>query len=198
MNNWALTFDGLGQPLASEPLYRRAIAISSPDGTDQAVSPMLLNNLARTLADLHRMSEADHYAGRAYERARRLGNEYAVTLSLISRAIAARGLGDFRGAERLLTEFETRVKATMAPGHVLFVVADMQRSLLEQARGNLDAAMPLADRAVAIVQPSLRPRVLLMRSRLASDMRRHDQARDDAEKALSRLQEDAEPGMPST
>jgi hypothetical protein len=49
MNNWAFAFNGMGQLLEAEPLYRRAIAISSADGTDDAVSPMLLNNLARTL-----------------------------------------------------------------------------------------------------------------------------------------------------
>jgi serine/threonine protein kinase/tetratricopeptide (TPR) repeat protein len=198
LNNWALTFVGMGQLLEAEPLYRRAIGISSADGTDEAVSPMLLNNLARTLADLHRMPAASHYAERAYEKARRIGNGYAVTLSLLSRAIVARGLGDFRGADRLLVEFEARLKATMPAGHVLFTVVDMQRSLLEQARGNLDAAMALADRAVAMVRvDDVRPRLLLMRSRLAIEMRRHDQARDDAEKALRGLQEAAESGMPS-
>ena len=62
----SLVLYNIGRPLEAERTFRRVIGISSADGTDESVSPMLSNNLARTLRDLDRLSEARGYAERAY------------------------------------------------------------------------------------------------------------------------------------
>jgi len=58
LNNWGLAVRS-SDPLEAERLFRQAIRISSADGSEQGVSPMLLNNLARTLRDLNRLADLD-------------------------------------------------------------------------------------------------------------------------------------------
>src|SRR5262249_32189491 len=84
-NNWGLVVNNLGRPLEAERLYRRAIAISRADDTEQSVSPMLLNNLARTLRELNRLSEAADYAERAYAKAQQAHDEIVVNQALAVR-----------------------------------------------------------------------------------------------------------------
>ncbi len=87
-NNWAVTLGLTGQTLQAEALFRRAMRISSADGTNKNVSPMELSNLAATLIELGRIDEAQRYADQAYERARADGDE------VIARyALGARGRG---------------------------------------------------------------------------------------------------------
>ena len=69
---------------------------------------MLLNNLARTLRELHRLSEAQHYAERAYEVARRAGDDVVISQSLIVRATIYRERGALERAARALSELEPR------------------------------------------------------------------------------------------
>ena len=197
VNNWALAVAGLGQPLEAERLFRRAMAISSADGTDEAVSPMLLNNLARTLHDLRRLPEARDYAERAYARARRAGSEYTVTLSLLARALIYRDLGDLDSAERILTELDARIKATIPSGNVIFAAAAMVRASLLQLRGDLPRALQLADRAIGLADPAFHGRYLVPRANIKLQMGRLDDARADAEKALKVLEQSAEPAAPS-
>src|SRR5204863_5939358 len=71
LNNWGVAVEVLGQPLEAERLYRRAIAIGTAEGNEEAVSPMLLNNLGRTLIELRRFTEAAEYSERAYSKAQR-------------------------------------------------------------------------------------------------------------------------------
>jgi tetratricopeptide (TPR) repeat protein len=68
-NDWALALDRLGRPAEAEKLYRRAIDISREGEAEEAVSPMLLNNYAKTLHQLGRLDEAADYAERAYAKA---------------------------------------------------------------------------------------------------------------------------------
>ena len=104
LNNWALELEYAGQPLQAEPLYRRAIGISSFDGTERNVSPWLLNNLARTLGALGRLPEAADYAERAYAMAKDKGADTIVYQTLLVRAGIYRQSGQLERAAAMLAE----------------------------------------------------------------------------------------------
>jgi tetratricopeptide (TPR) repeat protein len=197
LNNWGLVLSNLGQPVEAERHFRRAIAISSADGTDAGVSPMLLTNFARTLYDLHRLDEASRYAARAFEKARQAGHESAITYCLFARAGIYRELGDLDAAARTLAELEPRVKATFPPGHFNFAALELQRALLAQARGELETALRFANRAIALADVAFHPRLLVRRSHLLLEMQRFDEARLDAERALELLRAASEPAIRS-
>jgi len=189
----------LGQPLAAERVFREAIRISSADQNEQAVSPMLLNNLSRTLHHLHRLPEAADYAERAYTNTRRLGDEIVVHQSLSGRATIYRLRGDLDRAAEMLAELEPRIKRMFAPGHMFFATFASHQSLLLQARGDLHGALPAADRAVALAEATPQgldylPSYLLRRSDIELQIRRLEDARSDAGRALRMEQEAGEPG----
>jgi serine/threonine-protein kinase len=196
LNNWAIVLMALGQPLESERLFRRAIRISSSDGTEQGVSPMLLTNLAGTLVELDRLREARDYAERARAKARRAGNELVVSLSLNRLITVYRRLGDLTRAEQVLSELEPRWRR-MPVGNRVHALLASHRALLAQAHGSLPAAMVAADQAVALAEanpqgPDL-PILLLHRSDLELQVKRLDEARSDAARAL-RVTQAAGPG----
>jgi serine/threonine protein kinase len=189
LNNWGLTEDFLGRPLEAEKLYRRAIRISSVDESESNVSPMLLNNLARTLKDLDRLAEAASYADRAYAGAKRAKDEIVVNQALIVRQAVRRERGELDGAGELLAELEPRLKHMLPAGHVAFASLASEQALLAQARGDLTAARVSADRAVALAESSSQrtlyvPMILLRRSQLEIHMRLWNQAWADASRAL--------------
>ncbi len=200
LNNWGLVEDVLGRPLEAEKLYRQAVHISSADGSDRNVSPMLLNNLARALKDLDRLREAAGYAGRAYAEARRASDEIVVNQSLIVAEGTYRELGDLGRTSILLSELEPRLKRMLPPGHVAFASLSSEQALLEQARGDLPAARASADRAVSLAEASGQkttylPLMLLRRSQLELQMHLWDQARADAARALDFYRAVVGPGM---
>jgi serine/threonine protein kinase/tetratricopeptide (TPR) repeat protein len=197
-NNWGLVIHQ-SQPLEAEGLYRRAVRISSADPTERGVSPMLLNNLARTLRDLSRLQEAAEYADRAYARARQAGDEIVISQSLMVRASIYRELGDLGRAERLLAELEPRWRKTLPAGHAAFASLRSERAMLAQARGDLPEAKAVADEAVAMAEASPQraeylPRLLLRRSELELQMQLWEQAKTDAARALGLWQQAVEPG----
>lgn len=199
LNNWGLALHVLGQPLEAEPLFRRALQIGSADGTQRSVSPMLLNNLARTLRELHRLPEAADHAERAYAEARRAGDEAVVNQSLIMRASIYRQVGELGRAREMFAELEPRLRRMLPAGHIFFASLASQQGLLAQASGDLDAAIAAADRSIAIAQASSQgadylPGFLLRRSDIELQSRRLDQAKADAARALDLAQEAAEPG----
>jgi non-specific serine/threonine protein kinase/serine/threonine-protein kinase len=182
LNNWALVRDFLGRPLEAEKLYRRAVAISQ--------SPMLLNNLARTLRDLNRLPEAADYSQRALDKARASGDQVVVNQSLIVRSSVARMTGDFAVAESLLGEVEARFTKMLPKGHAAFGSLASEQSLLAQSRGDFPRAKELADRAVAVAEASKQkgeylPRVLIRRAVLEDDMRLFEAAAADARRTLA-------------
>ena len=198
LNNWGMVINA-HQPLESERLFRRAIRISSADRTERSVSPMLLNNLARTLTDLNRLPEAASYADRAHARAREAGDEVVVNQSLIVRAPICRLRGDLGCAERLLTEVEQRVRKMLPPGHAAFGSLRFERALIAQARGDLRAAKAGADEAVAVAEASTErafylPRLLLRRAEMEAQMQLWAEARADAATALALWQQTVERG----
>jgi hypothetical protein len=95
-NNWALVLSDTGQTLQAEALFRRAMQISSADGTEKNVSPMVLSNLATILIELGRIDEAQRYADQAYERARAEGDEVIARFALGARGRVFRARGQYR------------------------------------------------------------------------------------------------------
>ncbi len=205
-NNWALSLSQRGQLLEAEPLFRKAVRISSADAGGRAVSPMLLTNLARTLLELHRLPEAAHYAERAYADARQAGDEVVINQCLLVRAGIYREQGRLGLAEAMLAEVEPRLAQTLPPGHYAFARVALEHALLARARRDLRAALAGVDRAFAILEAnvaasqqgsSARPVVLWYRADFELAMGRFADAEHDARHALELLQEEAGAAGPS-
>ncbi|HZX95997.1 MAG TPA: serine/threonine-protein kinase [Myxococcales bacterium] len=185
LNNWGLVVRALGRPLAAEKLFRRAIGISSADGGQRGVAPMLLTNHARTLMDIGRLAEARDRADRAYAEARRAGDEGVVTFALYLRNLVYLRLGDLARAAQTLAELEPR-EARLPPGHYRLASLASQRALLAQARGDKQAARADHDRAVALAEKrDAQGQFLLRRSSFELQDGRAEQARSDAARALA-------------
>ena len=202
-NNWGLALDVTGQTLRAEELYRRAMQISSADGTEKNVSPMVLTNLSWVLVDLDRPLEARRYAEQAYERARADGDEMIVRDSMVVRAKAYRRLGDYARAEKMLNEVEPRFRATRPPQCACFATLASERALIEQSRGDAASALAGMNRAVAIaegdpVRNDVLPSSLLRRAEVEFELGRFDAAHADAERSRRLGLEIAMPGRPSS
>jgi serine/threonine-protein kinase len=185
-NNWGLALYLMGQPREAEQLLRRAMGVSSADGTDKHVSPMVLTNLARTQLVLEKNAEAAHNAERAYVRARAAGDEAIITQSLVVRAACYRKLGDYARAERVLDEVEPRLKRM--GGLLGQARLASERSLLAKARGHPAIALADMDEAVAAAEQSRSPDgfryFVLLRAELDLAVERFGAALDDSRKAI--------------
>ncbi len=200
LNNWAVAVEVLGQPLQAEHLYRQAIAIETAEGNAETVSPMLHNNLARTLIELQRFPEAVASVDRAEAKARRQGAEDVVSMCLNVRAIACRELGQLDRAAGALGEFESRWKKLFPPGHIGFAAVASQHSLLDLARGDPQAALASANEAIAICEatPEGRDRLMIFltrRARVRMQLQQFEEARADSARALALAREAAGPGV---
>ena len=189
LNNWGLALHFAGRPLEAERLLRRAVALSGGE-ENEAVSPVLLVNLARALRDLDRLPEAASLAARASERARRLGQEVALNQSLLQRASIHRMAGDARAASRHLSTVERALRAALPPGHAAFASLASERSALALLQGDLATARTEAESAVTIAEASGQraaylPIALLRRSQAALAAGDHERASADAETALA-------------
>jgi tetratricopeptide (TPR) repeat protein len=200
-NNWGLTLHLMGQTLKAEELLRKAVRISSADGTDKNVSPMRFANLSRTLLDLEQNAEAARDADLAYTRARALGDEIVVSQSLLMRSRAYRNLGDFARAEQVVSEAESRYRRTGAHPLLSAAVA-YERAMLAQARGDADAAIAAADKAVTIAERGTDEVALaiflLRRAELELAQKRFDRALADAQRASPLYRQIAGPGALSS
>jgi len=156
LNNWALALHLFGRPLEAEKLFRRAIDISSAGQAEEAVSPMLLNNYARTLRDLARLDEAAAYAERAYAKAKQSDARIVLQQSTAMRARIYRDQHDFARASAMFAEVEPMFKRNLPPGHSGFALLLSERSLLEVERGNLKAALQLANEAVPMLEAAVK------------------------------------------
>jgi serine/threonine protein kinase len=200
-NNWGLTLHLMGQTLKAEELLRKAIRISSADGSDKNVAPMRFANLSRTLLALEKNAEAARDADLAYARARAAGDEIVVSHSLLMRAQAYVSLGDYARAEQVVNEAESRFRRRDAHP-LLFASVAYERALLAQARGETDAAIAAADKAVAIAERGpdevARALFLLRRAELELTQKRFDLALADVQSASPLFREFAGPGAPSS
>jgi eukaryotic-like serine/threonine-protein kinase len=188
-NNWALALEITGQPLRAEELLRRAVRISSDEGSDKQVSPMLLTNLARVSLELEHVREGVRLADEAHARAQATGDEPAARDSLLLRARAYRKLGDLARAETLLNDAESRTRRTRSPECVCFATFALERAYLAQAHGEIDAANTWADRGVAIAEastshPDALQYFLLRRAELELVQHRFDGAKADAARSV--------------
>jgi eukaryotic-like serine/threonine-protein kinase len=200
-NSWGLTLHLMGQTLKAEELLRKAIHISSADGTDKNVTPMRFINLSRTLLALEQNAEAARDADIAYARARATGDEIGVSQSLVMRADAYRSLGDPARAEQIVNEAESRF-LRIGAHPLLFASVAYERAMLAQARGEAAAAIADADKAVEIAERGpdkvAAALFLLRRAELELAIKRFDLALSDAQRASPLFREFAGPGAPSS
>jgi serine/threonine-protein kinase len=188
-NNWAVALATIGQQLQAETLFRRAMRISSADGTNKNVSPMELSNLAITLIDLGRIDEAQRYADEAYERARIDGDEVIARFALGARARVFRVRGQYAQAMQALSELEQQFRRVYPPECSCFGTIASERGLLAAAHGDPDRAMAEMDKAVALAagdksRPDVLPRLLVRRAVVARALARPAAAQADAERSI--------------
>jgi serine/threonine protein kinase len=202
-NDWALALDKLGRPLEAEKLFRRAIDISRAGQTEETVSPVLLNNYSKTLYQLGRLEEAADYAGRAYAKAQRTSDQLVIYQSLYGRALIYLEQHDFNHAGTMLSELEPILRRSLPSDNYWFGALASAQALLAAGRGNYQAALPLADQAVAIVEATSKagrsgsdflPVALMRRSRVELAAGRPVQAGEDARRGLTQLQAASPPG----
>lgn len=202
-NDWAAALDRLGRPLEAVNLYRRAIDISRAGPTEEAVSPMLLRNYASTLRVLGRLDEATDYAERAYSKALQTDDQDVLYTGSYTRALIYIDRQDYERAANALSQLEPRLLRTFPPDNYWFGLQASVQAMLVSAKGNPRAALPLADRAVAIVENAIKaghagknflPIVLMRRSAIELAAARPGPAGDDAQRAIALLQADGSPG----
>ena len=203
LNNWGVLLGQIGQPLRAEALLHQAIEISRSDTSLGKVSPMLLVNYARTLAELGRIDAASEHADRAYVEARRAGDEIVVNMALFAQAIVDRERGDLASAGERLAEVEPRLVAMFSRDHQAFAGLAAQWQLLEQAQGNLTLAKIAADRSVALAEAAgadayVRITFLTRRAELELAMQLVAEARADAARAVDLARQAAPSGTPSS
>jgi ATP/maltotriose-dependent transcriptional regulator MalT len=175
--------------LQAEEMFRRAMRVSSADGTDKNVSPMVLTNLARSLIELEHVDEAGRLADRAYASARDDGDENIVRDVLLVRARVHRKRGEFAQAESLLEDFEERLRKTRPPKCGCFASPAYERAMIALARGDRRGAATRVDEAVAFAEgdvghPDLAPYFRLRRAEVELALDRTDAARVDSTKAI--------------
>ncbi len=196
-NDWALALDRLGRPLEAASLFRRAIDISRVGSTEEAVSPLLLNNYAGTLRQLDRLDEAADYAERAYAKGLQTGDQDAIYHALNTRALVYIDQRDFKRAASMLAELEPIVLRIFPPGHYWLGSLASVQALLASGTGDFKTAQLLADRSVNIVEAASKsgragsdflPIALLRRATVELASGHPDQAEGDARRALTQLQ----------
>jgi serine/threonine-protein kinase len=188
-NNWAVTLGLTGRMLQAEALYRRAMRISSADGTNKSVSPMELSNLAATLIELGRIDEAQRYADEAYERARAEGDKGIARYALATRARIFRVRGQYAQGMRALSELEQQFRLVYPPECACFASIASERGLLAAAHGDRDRAMAEMEKAVAIAEgdkarPDVLPRILIRRAEVELALGQPAAAQADAERSI--------------
>jgi tetratricopeptide (TPR) repeat protein len=116
-----------------------------------------------------------------------------------------RANGDLDRAASVLSEAAVRFERSLPPGHGAFAGLALQRALHAQATGDLQAALKLSNEAVAVVEASMKvrgahrlPVFLISRSDILLQLGRPDEARGDAERAVSILREGGLTETPSS
>jgi serine/threonine-protein kinase len=201
-NDWAYALNQLGRPLEAEKLYEQAMIISRDSDNDGAISPMVLNNYAKTLRNLGLLDKAAYYAEKACAKAKETHFEVAVNQSLLERSRIYRDQGDLARSGAMLAEVEPRLRQSLPPSHYAFAVLESEKAQYQLLRGDLKTALRMADDAVRIDEASMKsagqgsdalPTLLYVRA--AIEMKgKPDQAVADASRAIRLVQGAAEPG----
>jgi len=202
-NNWGVALGLAGRPQDAARVLRRAFEISRAGQTEDAVSPMLLVNYARSLRELHQTNEAAEYAERGYTKAQQAGAQVVIGQSLLLRAQIYMDQGDLQRAAAMLDEVEPRLRKGLPAGHIAFGSLASSRALLAQAHGDLHAALDLSNDAVAISEAAVKagrvggdylPTFLVRRSDVELQLGEPGRAEDDATRAMGLLQASAQLG----
>jgi tetratricopeptide (TPR) repeat protein len=201
LNNWAVNLVSLGRPLEAERLLQRTIALAESGSPGQSASPMQLNNYAHTLIELARVDEAASVAARAYQEARRLGNQDAIFANRLRTAKICLAQHDFVCATAALDEAEPVMRRVLPAGDVEFAVLGAQRALVARARGDLPVARMLIDDAIRMAEQAsqnggslLVPVFLTYRADFELAARQPSSADADLHRALDLLLAGARPG----
>src|SRR5262249_54173950 len=174
------------------------------DSSDETtVTPTVLVNYARALNELLRLEEAADYAERGYNKAQTAGDQSALGQSLLLRAAIYRNQGNLERADQMLAEVEPRLRRNLPSGHIAFGALAMQQALNAQARHDMQSAVDLASRAVAIAEASLKQghlgaayleKFLVSRAEAELQLGHAAEAAIDATRALKMLLDGAQPG----
>ncbi len=195
-NDWALELDQVGRPLEAETIYRKVIDISRDSSTEDAVSAMVLNNYARVQRELDHLPQAADYAERAYNKAKRTGDELVISQSLLERARIYGAQHDLPRAEAMLAEVEPRLRKQLPPGHYAFSAVSAERGMIALDKHDLHTALQLVDQSIAIVQSTVKsggsgaftlPGLYIERSDIDRSLGHAGQAEVDASQALTAL-----------
>lgn len=206
-NDWALELEQVGRPLEAEKLYRRVIDISRDDKTEDAVSPMVLNNYARIQRQLNHLAAAADYAERAYAKAEQTNDELVINQSLLERSRIYLARYDWQHAEAMLEQAEPRLRKALPPGHYAFAAISGQRAVIAMEKHDLPSAQRLTDDAIATVEAAVKnggeggfylPALYDQRSAIDLSLGHADQAKVDADRALTALKPDNDPDVVSS
>jgi serine/threonine protein kinase len=202
-NNWGLELDQIGRPLEAEKAYRHVLDISRDAGGVDLVSPLVLINYARILRELDRFDQADATAQRAYSRAVQLKNEVVIDQALMERSAVYVDMHRPRLAESMLAEVEPRLQKSLPATHYAFASLADRRARILLEENNLDAATQQSDRALALIEATvkagnegafIRPALFMDRSEIDRAANRLDEATHDADQAIELLRATVEPG----
>ena len=202
-NNWAVELDQVGRPLEAEKIYRRVIDISRDSSTEEAVSPMVLNNYGRVQWQLNHLSQAADYAERAYDKAVKTGDELVVNQSLLARARIYLTQHNLPRAEAMLAQVEPRLRKALPPGHYAFAAIFSDRGLIAMENHDLPSALRFTDEAIATIQAAVKaggegafnlPELYIHRSSIDLALGHTGEAEADAAHALAALQPEMRPG----
>jgi tetratricopeptide (TPR) repeat protein len=201
LNNWAVDLLRLGRPLEAGRLLRRTIALAESGSPGQSASPMQLNNYARTLTELATIDEAASVAARAYQEARRLGNQDAIFANRLWTARICMAQHSLTCATTALDEAEPVMHRVLPAGHFNFALLSAERGLVARERGDLPAARRLIDDAIRIAEQASRnggslfvPIFLTYRADFELSAQQPSSADADLRRALDLLLAGAQPG----
>jgi tetratricopeptide (TPR) repeat protein len=184
-------------------MYRRAIDISRAGQSEDTVSPMVLNNYAKSLRELGRIREAQDYAERAYAKAQRVGHQLVIDQSLLERARIYTAQHDPSRAAAMLAQVEPRLRRSFPPSHYAFAALASAQALNALAKRDIPTALTLANQAVSIDEAAVKaggegifnlPTLLITRAAVELEASRPDEAAADASRALGLSQAGSKPG----
>ena len=203
LNNWGTAVAQMGRPLEAEKLLRQSMQIHRADASDAALSPMLMTNYAQQLFDLDRLAEAQDFAERALESAKRAGDQVVVNQTLLRLARIYRAQHDFVRSLAKLDEVEPRLRSALPPGHYAFAGLASERSQTLESKGETTQALDFANLAIRICEeasrqgkacPQYMPTLLRHRATIETTLRQFAPAESDARQALQLLLKQARPG----